>query len=251
MVTLDQIKELRSATGVAMQACKNALEEAGGDMDQAITVLRKRGIAKAADRSGRSACEGRVAVMREGSKAAMIELRCETDFVARGDDFVASANDFARKAFDGSLGDASQELNDLGLKVGEKIALGERVVLSADHIGDYVHSNGKIGVLVALEGGSDELAKDIAMHVAAMNPKVISPEDVSVELVLKEKEIWNDELAKSGKPEAMWDKILTGKENKFRGEHALLKQDFVKEPGQKVEQILKGATVKEFHRFAI
>lgn len=251
MVTLDQIKELREATGVAMQACKNALEEAGGDMDRAITVLRKRGEAKAADRAGRSAGEGRVAIAREGDKASMIELRCETDFVARGDDFVASAADFARKELDGTLGDASQTLNDLGLKVGEKVELGKRVVLSADHIGDYVHSNGKIGVLVALDGGSDELAKDIAMHIAAMAPKVVSPEDVSAELVEKEKEIWNDELVKSGKPQEMWDKILTGKENKFRGEHALLKQEFVKEPGQKVEQILKGATVKEFHRFAI
>src|SRR3989338_4490664 len=207
MVTLDQIKELREATGVAMQACKNALEEAGGDMEQAIVILRKRGEAKAADRIGRSAGEGRVAVARDGNKAAMIELRCETDFVARGDDFVTAADNFARKVLEGLFDDASRTFNDLGLKVGEKVEPGERVALSAEHVGDYVHSNGKIGVLVALDGGSDELARNIAMHIAAMNPKVISPDDVSATLVEKEKDIWNDELAKSGKPQDMWEKI--------------------------------------------
>jgi elongation factor Ts len=181
----------------------------------------------------------------------MVSLCCETDFVARSDEFVATADALAAKELAGDLGEAPSELEELGLKLGEKIHITDRVVLESDHVGDYVHSTGKIGVLVALDGGSDDLARDIAMHTAAMNPAVISPEEVSAEAIEKESELWKDDLAKSGKPEDMWEKIMMGKENKFRSGLALLKQDFVKEPGQKVEQVLGDAKVKEFHRFAI
>lgn len=252
MVTLDQIKELRSVTGVAMQACKNALEEAGGDMEKAIIVLRKKGESKAAERINRSTGQGVIATVIEGNKASIVELRCETDFVARGEDFQKIAKNFAEKAIKGELKSDNQELKDLGLRVGEKVEVGNQAVIEGETLGSYVHSNNKIGVIVALEGGaSEELAKDITMQIAAMNPRYIFPDEVTEEELKIEREIWSEELKKSGKPEAIWPNIMQGKEKKFREEHALIKQNFVKEPNKKVEDVLGKAKVTKFVRFAI
>ena len=145
------------------------------------------------------------------------------------------------------------EVKDAVLKLGENIKIGSMKVVEGGTLGDYVHSNKKIGVVVSLSGGSPELARDIAMHVAATNPDVISPEEVSQELVDKEKEIWTDQLKQEGKPEEIIGKIMMGKENKFRGENALLKQPFVKDPDKTIENLLSeaSAVVKEFERFAI
>lgn len=249
MTSLDLIKQLRERTGASLQACKKALEETKGDEAAAIEILRKKGEAKAADRSDRITKEGTVAIASQGKKAVMVQLACETDFVAKSPDFVAAAEQLAQDYLkQGESFDPSKIINDLGLKMGEKIAIGSVKWVEAPVLGEYIHSNRKIGTLVGLEGGNAQLAKDIAMHVAAMNPLVLSPSDVSEELVVKEREIWKEQLKNEGKPEALFDKILSGKERKFREENALLKQPFVKNPEQTVEQLLAGAKIQSFVR---
>ena len=174
-VTIEQIKELREATGVSTMACKKALEEAGGDYDAAVDLLRKKGAAKAADRADRATGNGVIVVKSTDSKAAMIELVCETDFVARGDDFIALANGLGEKLLANELGDNADEIpevKDAVLKMGENIKVSNMKLVEGDVVGEYVHSNSKIGVIVELKGGSVELAKDIAMHAAATNPSV-------------------------------------------------------------------------------
>lgn len=253
-VTLDQIKELRDRTGISITACKKALEEAGGDMQAAVDLLRKKGAAKAAERADRATGEGMVAVAAGDSKAALIRVGTETDFVAKNDDFVSTVQSFADRVLaEGQDVDLASEVSDLGLKSGEKIELSEKLVYEGGTIGSYVHSNNKIGVLVKLEGGTQELADDIAMHIAATQPKVISPDEVDDALVEKEKGFWIDELKEQGKPENIWDNIMAGKEKKFREEAALVAQAFVKNPDQTIDQLLEGAgaSVVEFMRFAI
>jgi len=255
-VSIEQVKELREKTGVSMMACKKALEEANGDESVAIDILRKKGEAKASERADRSTGQGIVAVVSEDGKTAMVTLLCETDFVARGDDFIELAESIARKLLKGeiSVNDKDlQEVKDFGLKAGEKIELGSMYLVEGKNIGSYVHTNKKIGVVVALDGGSSELARDIAMHVAATNPQFISPEEVLPELVAKEKEIWAEQLKNEGKPAEMIEKIMFGKEKKFREENALLKQAFIRDPEKAIEQLLEAekATLKAFRRFAI
>lgn len=256
-VSIEQIKELRESTGVSMMACKAALEEANGDFDAAIDVLRKKGEAKAADRSERTTSNGVVVVKTGEGKASIVELLCETDFVARGDDFVALGGLLADKLLAGEISldakDEIAEVKDAVLRMGENIHIGNMVVVDGDTLGDYVHSNKKIGVVVSLNGGDSELARDIAMHAAATNPRVLSPDEVPNELVEKEKEIWTEQLATEGKPAEIIEKILMGKEKKFREENALLKQDFVKDPEKTIEQLLSnaGAEIKQYVRFAI
>lgn len=241
-VTLDQIKALRDKTGVSITACKKALEEANGDEEKAVEVLRKRGETKAAERADRVTGEGVVAVSISNGKAAVVVLTCETDFVAKSPEFVAFAQQIADKVLsDGVDADFSTTITDIGSRMGEKVELRKPEIIVGALLGSYVHSNNKIGSVVALEGGTEEVARDVAMHVAAANPKVLSPTDVSTELVEKEKVIWNDELVKSGKPEAIWSKILMGKEKKFREENALLTQPFVKNPDQNVETFVKSS----------
>lgn len=254
-VTIEQIKELRAATGVSMMFCKKALEEVGGDYDKAVDYLRKKGEAKAVDRSAREISEGVIAVKFEGGKAAMVQLGCETDFVARGDDFIALVNGLAEKLYNGKINVDEKELSevkDAVLKLGENIQVSGMVIVEGEVLGVYVHSNNKIGVIVSLDGGNEALAKDIAMHVAATNPEVISPEEIPRKLVDKEKEIWSEQLKNEGKPEEIIEKIMVGKEKKFREENALIKQAFVKDSQKTVEQLLseKQAQVKEFKRFA-
>lgn len=255
-VSIEQVKELREKTGVAMMVCKKALEEANGDESVAIDILRKKGEAKASDRADRVTGQGVVAVVSDGGKTAMVSLLCETDFVARGDDFIALANSIAEKLLKGEISVDDKDLpevKDFGLKAGEKIELGSMELMEGKNVGSYIHSNKKIGVLVSLEGGSPETAKDIAMHVAATNPKFVSPEEVLPELVAKEKEIWAEQLKNEGKPAEIVEKIMLGKEKKFREENALLKQAFVKDPEKIVEQLLEAdkAVLKAFRRFAI
>lgn len=257
-ISLDQIKALRDRTGVSITACKKALEEAGGDEDKAIEILRKKGEAKAAERSERTAGEGVIAasVSSDGSKAAMVKVASETDFVAKNDDFVSTVQSFADRVLaEGEDVNLDAEMSDLGLKSGEKVELAETVVMEVQGgvVGTYVHSNNKIGALVELMGGDMEMARDIAMHISASRPKNLSPDEVDASAVEKEMVIWKDEIAQSGKPEEFWDKILTGKEKKFREENALLTQPFVKNPdvtvGQLVEQA--GASVADFVCMAI
>lgn len=249
MTNLETIKMLRERTGASLQACKKAIDESNGDVEKAIEILRKKGEAKAASRSERETGEGVVAVVMGEGKAAILKLSCETDFVAKNDDFVQAAESLA-KAFleNGETYDASETIQALNLKMGEKVELGEVNVIEAPVLGDYVHSTRKVGALVALEGGDTEKAKDVAMHVTAMKPLVKDPSEISDEMVKKEKEIWREQLASEGKPAEIMEKIMMGKEKKFREENALLKQAFVKNPEVTVEQYLDGASIKTFVR---
>lgn len=254
MITAQQVNSLRQRTGVSMMECKKALEEAGGDEEKAIEVLRKRGAAKAAKKADRETSEGVIVVKSEGSKAAIVKLQCETDFVAKNEEFMAIANAAADKAIaegaEAAKESQASTLKDLITKLGENMSL-EIKVIEGSGIGDYVHSNSKVGVVVSLKSPDAEKARDVAMHVAAMNPVVISPDEVSEESVSKEKEIWKDQLAQEGKPADIIDKIMLGKEKKFREESALLKQSFVKNGDQTVEEYLSGNEVTEFVRMSI
>ncbi len=255
-ISIEQIKELREATGVSMMACKTALEEANGKMEEAITILRKKGEAKAADRSERVTSNGVIAIKSGNGKSAIVSLQCETDFVSRGEDFIAIADKLAEKLLKGEIKVADKDLPEIkeaGLRVGEKVQIGEMMLMEGSNIGSYIHSNKRIGVLVSLKGGDGSVAKDIAMQVAATSPQVLSPEEVSQGLVNKEKEIWTEQLKNEGKPAEIIEKIMMGKEKKFREENALIKQVFVKDGEKTIEDLLKkaDAVVEKFVRFSI
>lgn len=252
MVTLEQIKKLRDDTGVSTMACKKALEEANGDQEKAIEILRKKGEAKAASRSERSTAQGVVAVSEGQGKVAMITLACETDFVAKNEDFINEAKKLADKVLsEGEEADLSGVIGDLTIKLGEKIELKNKKIFEGKNIGTYIHSNNKIGTAVVLSGGETEVARDIAMHIAAMNPEYISPDEVPVALVEKEKEIWTAQLKQEGKPENIWPNIMQGKERKFREENALLKQAFVKNPEETIEKLLGDLKIETFTRMSV
>jgi len=253
-ITASQVNSLRQRTGISMMACKKALEEAQGDEEGAIHILRKKGAAKAAEKVDRETNEGVIVIKVEGDKAAIVKMLCETDFVAKNKEFVAIANKAADVALkeEAEAAKESQEgaIKELFTKLGENMSL-EVKVLEGEGIGEYVHSNAKIGTLVNLKSPDAEKAKDLAMHIAAMAPLVVSPEDISEEEVAKEREIWKHQLKEQGKPEDMIDKIMIGKEKKYREEHALLKQEFVKDPDKTVEEYLAGNSVTEFIRMSI
>lgn len=251
-VSLEQLKQLRERTGVSMTACKNALEEANGDEELAIEILRKKGETKAAERADRATANGVVAVVEKDGKAAMLTLACETDFVSKNDDFVKKAEELAERLLtEGENADLSKDIADLNIQLGEKIEVKDRKVVSGKKLGKYVHLNRRIGVVISTTGGDDEIVKDIAMHIAAMKPMNLSPDEISADLVAKEKEIWSEQLKNEGKPEQIWGKILEGKEKKFREEFALLTQPFVKNPEQLVKDLLGNETVVEFIRFEV
>lgn len=251
-ISAQQVKELRDRTGVAMMACKKALEEANGDMDAAIEILRKRGAAKAADKADRDTGEGRVAL----AGRALVKLLCETDFVGKNENFVALAQSLADKAAAGGAEAAQAEFEavktDKIQEIGENIVLGDVVqVEGGSTVAGYIHSNGKIGVVVALDGGSEDQAKDVAMHAAAMDPLVANPDDVPADLIEKEMEIAKAQLLEEGKPENIIDNILAGKAKKFCAERALASQPFVKDPSQSVQEYLGDAKLVAFLRVAI
>lgn len=255
-ISIEQIKELRDATGVSMTACKKALEEADGDYDKSVDILRKKGAAKAADRAARETADGLVLIKTDGSKSAMVELKCETDFVSRGDGFKVLAESLVDKLLSGEITDSDRkiaEVEEAVMKLGENIQISNMTLVEGEIIGDYVHSNGRIAAIVSLEGGSVDLARDIAMHVAATNPSVLSPDEISSDLVEKEKDIWKEQLKQEGKPAEIMDKIMMGKEKKFREANALLKQDFVKNTENTIESLLEaaGASIKSYTRFEI
>jgi elongation factor Ts len=254
-ISASAIASLRARTGVSISACKEALEEAGGDEEKAIELLRKRGLAQAAKKAAREQAEGLAFVAESGNKVAVALLRCETDFVARDDTFqsagkqivetlLASGEDAAKKK-------ADELVPELVQKLGENITLGELHLVEGSTVGSYLHSNAKIAVVVALDGGTKDQARDVAMHAAALGPKVVSPDEVTEDAVAKEKEIWREQLKGEGKPEAMFDKIMIGKEKKFREESALLKQNFVKDPSKTVEQYLGDAKVTKYVRVSV
>jgi elongation factor Ts len=251
-ITAEQVAHLRARTGSGILDAKNALEEAKGNEDLAIDILRKKGKAQAVKKADRAQSEGAIFIATDGKKAAVVQVRCETDFVGRSDVFLKFGQDLAdtllakgKSAFDAY---AAEKVPAAVLELGENIGLGDVKEVEAPIIGTYVHSNRKIGVVVGLDTGTKEQAADVAMHGAAMNPSYIRPSDVSQEAVLKEKEIWKEQLKGDKKPPEIQEKIMVGKEKKFREENALLTQPFVKDQNQTVEKMLGKAQVKEYMR---
>lgn len=253
-ISAQQVNELRQRTGVSMMLCKKALEEAGGDEEKAIEILRKKGAAKAADKADRTMKEGVVSARINGNKAVIVKLTCETDFVAKNAEVRAVAEHAVetalQKGAEAAMTEAQAALKDLFTKLGENMAIEVRT-MEGDGIASYVHTNHKVGSLVKLSQAMDDKARDVAMQIAAMNPLVIRPSEVSDALVEKERAIWKEQLKNEGKPEAILDKIMQGKEKKFREECALLKQSFVRDPEKTVEGFLEGLDVLEFIRMAI
>jgi len=269
-ITAALVKELRERTGAGMMECKKTLVETDGDIDAAIELMRKSGMAKADKKAGRVAAEGTIAMARsaDGKQAVLVEVNCETDFVAKGDDFTAFASKVAERALatgaataealletaieDGGVS-VEESRKELIAKIGENISV-RRVsrVESSGVVGAYMHGT-RIGVLTALEGGDEELARDIAMHVAASKPICVSADDVPAEVIEKEKEIFSAQAAESGKPAEIIEKMVSGRINKYLKEITLLGQPFVKDPDQTVEKLLasKGAKVTGFQRLEV
>lgn len=249
------VAELRARTGVSILACKEALEEAQGDMEKAIEILRKRGLAQAVKKSDRDQKDGAVFIAERGDKAAVLLLKCETDFVSRGDALRSMGQTLVEtllaKGSEAMHALAEKEIPAAVQKLGENIAIASSELVEAPVIGTYVHSNAKIGVVIGLDTGTKEAARDVAMHAAAMSPAYRSPEEVSTEAVAREKEIWKEQLAKEGKPAAIVERILMGKEKKFREESALTSQPFVKDPSKTIEAYLGGAKVTAYLRVSV
>ncbi len=248
-ITTELIKELRDATGISVMQCKKALEETGGDMEKALMLLRKKSSEIAAKKSDREAKDGVVIASRNGTKTVMLVLHCETDFVAKNDDFNALAQALADKVLaegkEKVMAEAAEIINPVIQKVGEKIELGEVSVYEEGVVGTYVH-NGKSGVMVALSSGTPELARDVAMHIAAMKPAYITQNDVPAEMKEKAKELFMKEVAASDKPEEIKQKMLQGKIDTYFKEQTLMDQSFIKSPDMTVAQLLQkaGADVK-------
>ena len=265
-VTASMVKELRDRTGLAMMECKKALTEAGGDIELAIDNLRKSGQAKAAKKAGRIAAEGVIIARSAGNTAVMLELNCETDFVAKDASFRALGEKVADIALAGKIADVEAlknadfgngesvqvTLNNLIAKIGENMNLRRVIIVEGDNLGTYIHGS-RIGVVTKLVGGDVELAKDLAMHVAANSPQFVKPEDVSAEVVAKEREIQVDIAINSGKPKEIAEKMVEGRMKKFTGEISLTGQPFVKDPSILVADLLKqkGADVQDFIRFEV
>jgi elongation factor Ts len=268
-ITTALIKELRERTGVGMMDCKRVLTETDGDIEAAIESLRKAGAAAAAKKAGRIAAEGMIAQAKsaDGSAVALVEVNSETDFVAKDDGFKAFATSVAQVAVDespadvtalsdSSVGEMTIEEARLALitKIGENIGVRRFERLDADGgtLGSYLHGV-KIGVIVKLEGGDEELAKDVAMHIAASNPTCISEAEMPAELLEKEKNIFVAQARESGKPDNIIEKMIEGRMKKFLKENTLLGQAFVKNPDQSIEQLLKdgGASIVSFNRLEV
>ncbi len=267
-ITAGLVKELRERTGSGMMECKRALQETGGDIEAAVELMRKAGQAKADKKASRIAAEGLIVLRQAAGAAAMAEINCETDFVTKNDDFRAFAAEVAETVLRDGPADldallaaamangqsVEQNRRDCIAKIGENINVrrGVRLTTSTGVLGSYLHG-ARIGVLVELEGGDTELAKDIAMHIAASRPLCVSADQVPAELIAKEKEIYAARAVAEGKPANMIDKIAEGRLRKYFEEVTLLGQPFVKDPEQNVDKLLKShkARVVRFERFEL
>ena len=259
------VKELRERTGLGLLECKKALAEANGDVDAAIEALRKSSGMKAAKKAGRTAADGVVAIKasEDGAFATMVEVNSETDFVARDESFLGFVGAVVDKAMSQRITEvaalAADDIEDarqaLVQKIGENISVRRVVVHEVEDgvIGGYVHGNNRIAVLVSVKGGSKDLARDVAMHVAAVNPQVVSPADMPEEMVSKEREIYAAQAADSGKPAEIVEKMIDGRVRKFLAENSLTEQAFVKDPDQTVGKLVSaaGAEVLSFTRFEV
>ena len=264
-VTAALVKELRERTAAGMLDCKNALVETDGDIELAIENMRKNGQAKAAKKAGRIAAEGVILTKVANGVATMMEVNSETDFVARDDGFIKFGQQLIEVASANKINDMDtlnnteidgvkiSDLRDtLVAKIGENISPRRVISVEGDNLGAYVHG-ARIGVVAILQGGDEELAKDIAMHVAASNPQFVKPDQVPAEVVAKEKEIQLDIALQSGKPAEIAEKMVSGRMKKFTGEISLTGQPFIKDPSMLVADLLKskGADVINFVRFEV
>ena len=269
-ITAAMVKELRERTGSGMMECKKALQDAGGDIDAAIENMRKAGLAKADKKAGRVAAEGRVAIKisDDGKTAVIAEVNCETDFVSGGDDFMDFVGEVAAVALDNRPAsleallelpiDAGQSVEDkrkaLVSKIGENIQVRrfELMDAGAGTFGSYLHGT-RIGVLLSVENGKDELIKDIAMHIAASRPTCVTEDQVPAELLDKEREILIAQAQDSGKPQDIIEKMVEGRIRKYLAEITLVGQPFVKDPDKTVGALLKdvGANVIGFVRYEV
>lgn len=260
-ISAQLVKSLRERTGLGMMECKGALVETNGDIDQAIDLLRKKSSLRAEKKSSRIAAEGVVHVAQEGTNAVIVEVNCETDFVARDDGFQT----FAQAVVDAALssgetdvavlmaGDLEIKRKDLVQKIGENIQVRRIAKVTGDMCGMYVHTNNKLGALVAVAGGNADLAKDLAMHVTASCPIALNTQDVDQSLIAKEQEIYTEQMRDSGKPDEMISKIVAGKITKFLRGVSLTEQPFIKDPSMTIAALCKqhNATVVSFIRFEV
>lgn len=259
-ITAAVVKALREETQQGMMECKKALQEANGDVEVAKDILRKKGLTKAAGKAERATKEGAIAIKVAPDKASatMVEVNCETDFCARNDEFKAMVGKVVELASAAPAGavaatDAiTAAVQACFAKIGENMSYSRGIKLAAGRVATYLHHNGKVGVMVAVDGAADEaVLADLCMHIAFANPLAVSKEDVPADLVEKEKAFAKQEAIDSGKPAEIAEKMVVGKINKFLAANALLEQPFVRDDKKKVKEILGGATVKAFARFAI
>jgi elongation factor Ts len=265
-ITASLVKELRERTGAGMMDCKKALQDANGDIEAAIEEMRKSGAAKAAKKAGRVAAEGIIRIQQDGQDIIVLEINCETDFVAKDENFLAFADKVMTALVEKTPADVDElmsaevdgqtleeSLQQLIAKIGEKITVRRFEKQSlAGKVGTYLHGT-RIGVVVDLEGGDEELAKDIAMHVAASKPVCVNEDQVPQETLDKEKEIFVAQAQESGKPADIIEKMVTGRMQKFLKEITLVGQPFVKDPDQTVGKLLKSAnaSVTSFIRYEV
>ncbi|MFO7594601.1 MAG: translation elongation factor Ts [Pseudomonadota bacterium] len=269
-ITAAMVKDLRERTGAGMMECKKALVECGGDIDAAIEHMRKTGLAKADKKAGRTAAEGLIVIKpgADNKKAAIVEVNCETDFVAKGDDFKDFCDEVAQLVLDNAPADldalmeskmpggdsVADTLKAMIAKIGENMNVRRFKLISSKNgrLASYSHGS-RIGVVVDLEGGDADLGRDIAMHIAASKPQAVSADDVDPTVIEKEKEIFTAQAKESGKPAEIIEKMIGGRINKFLKEITLLGQPFVKDPDTTVEKLLKdaGAKVAAFERFEV
>jgi elongation factor Ts len=270
-ITKDSVMSLREKTGAGLIDCKRALAESNGDMDEAVSILRKKGVATAAKKSGRSASEGVIAqsISSDRSKGILVEVNCETDFVAKNEDFVAFSTSIAGELLENPGIDLEEKRTEQVAKIGENIQISRSEILSPSGAGlveSYVHTGAKVAVLLSVSSDSSDvagndqvvsMAKDICMHIAATSPVCVSREEVPSELVEKEKEIANAQA--EGKPAQAIEKIVTGKLEKYYAGVCLLEQPFVKNPDQSIQQFVDEVSkqagsslkVEKFLRFQV
>ncbi|WOJ96378.1 translation elongation factor Ts [Congregibacter brevis] len=264
-MSASQVKELRERTGLGLLECKKALSAANGDIDAAIEELRKSSGMKAAKKAGRTAADGIVSarVADDGSYGVLVEVNSETDFVARDESFLGFVEQVVDRAFETRETDVATLMADgleqtreaLVQKIGENIGVRRIALTNAENgvVGAYVHGNNRIAVLVELQSGDQDLARDVAMHVAAVNPQVVQPSDMPAELVEKEKEIYTAQALDSGKPAEIVEKMIGGRIKKYLAENSLVDQAFVKDPDTTVGKLVSsaGASVVSFSRFEV
>jgi elongation factor Ts len=270
-ITAADVKKLRDATGAGMMDCKKALTENEGDFDASVDWLRAKGIAKAAKKGDRVAAEGMVAIVSAGNKGAIVEVNSETDFVAKNDKFVEFVNNVAKVVLETKISDVEElksaayptggtveeTLTNLIATIGENMNLRRAQFVEVENgsVAAYSHMNGKIGVITVLEGSAEaaDTAKQIAMHVAAQNPQALNREAVSPESLAREEAVFKEQAAASGKPEAVIEKMIVGKINKFYKEVCLVEQPFIMDTDKTVAKVAEeaGCVVKEYVRFGL